>query len=73
MKKEFLDFLYDVRTKTQKEIDDLTEKAKEPIRQCCDNMETTNKSGLKLAVKRDEIKMINDTITKYISLYCNSN
>lgn len=71
MKKEFLDFLYENRAKTQRDIDTLFEMSKEPTLKCCENMETNNKNGLKLAVKRDEIKVINSIIEKYISLYSN--
>lgn len=68
MKKQFLDFLYEQRVKVQLEIDKIVENKKNPIAVCCENM--SNKIDNKEEdAKRAHIKTINDTISKYISIY----
>jgi len=70
MKKEFLDYLYELRSDVQGQIDDLVEKDKtEPQSQCCDKMELLNETKATITAKRQHIYDLNKSIEKYLSLH----
>lgn len=73
IKKSFLDFLYEERNKIQKTIDDHIEKGKAPMNQCCENMINQNAHGKVLEAHRNKIKLVNDSIEKYIEIHIEKN
>ena len=64
MKKEYLDFLYDLRNKAQIEIDKLVKEKNEEI-------EATRswQAEAELKIRRLQIYDINNSINKYLELY----
>ena len=65
MKKEFLDYLYELRGKIQLDIDRLVQIAKEPIsieQKHCD-------SDAELRTRRSQIGSVNETIEKYLQFH----
>lgn len=61
MKKEYLDMLYEQRSATQKEIDDLVNSNKKS--------ESFEASAEKMDGKRDKLFMINQLIEQYIKIH----
>ena len=61
MKKEFLDYLYEYRSKLQLDIDRLVEQQKQPRDSSKDN-----DWDCELRMRRSEIQSCNKTIEKYL-------
>lgn len=68
MKKEFLDFLYDKRSKLQIKIDNLVNSSKNPIHVCCKDMES-QKYDSSLDEVRLHIQSINLIISEYLLIH----
>ncbi len=64
MKKEYLDFLYDLRNKAQIEIDKLVKEKNEEI-----EAKRSWQAEAELKVRRLQIYDINNSINKYLELY----
>lgn len=64
MKKEYLDFLYDLRNKAQIEIDKLVMEKRNPV-----TPERSIEIQAELKVRRLQIYDINHAINKYLELY----
>ena len=69
MKKEFLDFLYELRGKVQLDIDKLVELSKQYKCRCCENMSSEDEVQAELRTRRSQIQSINDSIQKYLELH----
>lgn len=73
IKKDYLDFLYQMKAELQTEIDLQVQKNKEPESYCCDRSKNGVSSGvIRLRQLREHIKTVNDSIQKYISVHSNS-
>jgi hypothetical protein len=64
MKKEYLDFLYDLRNKAQIEIDKLVMEKSNPV-----TSERSIEIQAELRIRRLQIYDINNSINKYLELY----
>lgn len=69
MKKEFIDYLYELRALVQLDIDRLVESRKQPTAKCCDNMSGQNENEAELRTRRSQIQSINKTIEKYFEIH----
>lgn len=69
MKKDYLDFLYENRSKLQAEIEMLVRRKADPRAKCCVDMDTTSPIELQLKATRDNIYSINMCIEKYMELH----
>ena len=69
MKKEFLDFLYELRGKVQLDIDELVELSEQDKCRCCENMSSEDEVQAELRTRRSQIQSINDSIQKYLELH----
>ena len=64
MKKEFLDYLYELRGRIQADIDRLVERQKQPI-----DTSSHNDYDCELRMRRGEIQSCNKTIERYLQLH----
>lgn len=67
MKKEYLDMLYEQRSATKKEIDDLVEKSKLPRDKTYDGL--IYPVDISLKEKREQLFMVNQLIEQYIKIH----
>jgi hypothetical protein len=69
MKKEFIDFMYELRSDIQADIDGLVVLSKEPRLKCCEAMGGDNDIMAELRTRRSQLGSLNDTIKKYIDTH----
>ena len=67
MKKEFIDFIYELRGLAQADIDRLVDLNKQPKSSDCKDCE--NETEAELRTMRSQIGSINDTIEKYFETH----
>lgn len=69
MKKEFLDEIYNLRSKILSDIEILKERQKEPKYKCCDNMQIKDENLIELRTKLDQLYSIDYLISIYIKIH----
>jgi hypothetical protein len=69
MKKEFIDYMYELKSLIQSDIDRLVDRSDLVQVKCCENMPNQNEDQAELRTRRSQIGSLNETIQKYFDTH----
>lgn len=66
MKKEFLDYLYNLKSLIEADIERLVKIGKNPKQQCCEKMGGQDENMAELRTRRSQLSSLDKTIVQYL-------
>ena len=69
MKKEYLDYLYGLKSRIEADIDRLGKQTNNPTVQCCENMSSESEAMAELRTRRSQLSSLDETISNYLEIH----